>query len=223
MNNLCEHQNSIIDQHEGSVVCIDCAQVLSDGLFFHEVHNEKTTLPEKKSVSEFSEYLSALNISSNFSFDCERELNKAKQILKVEKTDQSLISYALYNALLLRDVPRSMREISAITGINTSALWKIQSEIQKVTCELRGKNVSPVDLLERSCNYLNLSFCQMNEIKETLEKEKNYNYNPATIVGGHIYKYSKDKKLNLSLKKVSQTVGISVMSIQRYVRKNFKK
>ena len=100
---------------------------------------------------------------------------------------------------------------------------KVQSEIQKVTCELRGKNVSPVDLLEHSCNYLNLSFCQMNEIKETLEKEKNYNYNPATIVGGHIYKYSKDKKLNLSLKKVSQTVGISVMSIQRYVRKNFKK
>jgi response regulator of citrate/malate metabolism len=64
----------------------------------------------------------------------------------------------------------------------------------------------------------------LNDFKTfTLIKEKlptnNTGHNPLTIIASTIYIFCKENNLKYSMKEIAKTIGISPVSIQRYIKK----
>lgn len=221
----CQHLSLVIDEHEGTEICIDCAKVVSDLICMPAVQLDQqfecSVEPEKEICllkKTFLESISALNLSYSLVDKC---LNEYKKICSIEKCKKDLAAYVLYYVLLKSDTPHSIKEITAVTGISTNIIWKIQSELQQTKVSSHSYSLQPIDLLNRACTYLNMNYTDVKRIQSRLNKLKQKNFNPATVVGAHIYKYCKENNLKqITLKEVSKTVGISVMSIQRYLKRN---
>lgn len=196
----CEHLNKVIDEHEGTLVCISCGLVVDDQLLINYDKNysdEKTNQDNFESDS-FKEYLSRLNLS-------ESALNSFNQ----SKTKNlSSIASNLY-ITINQSSSVSLKEILSVTGANEKQIVK----------QTRGHTtiLKKEILLEKYCNQLELDFKIYTLIKELLEKLKITGHNPLTLIASCIYFTCKKLKLKLSMKKISNTVGISCISIQRFL------
>jgi len=73
-------------------------------------------------------------------------------------------------------------------------------------------------LLETYTSILGLSFETYTVIKEKIVSYKDTGYQPLTLIGGHIYLHCKQNHITLSMKKIAQVLGISSISIQRFVK-----
>ena len=65
---------------------------------------------------------------------------------------------------------------------------------------------------------LNLNYKDYTVIKENILKVPVSGHNPLTVIGTFIYKYSKENRKKLSMKKISTVLQISPISIQRYLK-----
>ena len=60
MDTTCKHENSVIDEHEGTTVCPDCAHVIDIYLFHDAKHSEK--IVNKPLERDAMEILQRLNL-----------------------------------------------------------------------------------------------------------------------------------------------------------------
>lgn len=196
---ICEHKNQLMDYHEGSYVCVDCAKVM-DTVF---VPSFEQNLFETNYETDFkdpncatSEISHRLNIPS---FNVIKEKKEIKNISKL---------YLLANE---NKFTVTLKEMSAVSGYSCKQIGK----------ELT-KTVSILDLptlLEKYCKLLEIDYKMYAVIKEKMLKNEQTGHNPLTIIASHIYthlKTVKDKKL--SMKKICDVIGISSISIQRYLK-----
>lgn len=190
---LCEHKNQIIDEHEGIYVCEDCAKVIDN--FYIESYEDKYEKKEFNLNPVISEFTNRLNIPTLDLVDKKNELKSVSSIyLKANKCNYSV----------------TLKEISAISGYSAKQIGKET----KNTINLLDIS----SLLEKYCKLLDLNYKTYSLIKETINKVNISGHNPLTIVASHIYKYLKDQKKKISMKKICEVVGISSISIQRYLK-----
>lgn len=197
----CQHINQVTDEHEGSVVCIDCGLVMFDQIFCYDIQLQKTEKEIEDKQKNYKEILSRLNMSDDFLFD-----------LKIQKKEKiSSIASNLY-ININRTSSISLKEISSVTGV-------CEKQLNQKT---KG-NITILDkekMLDKYCAQLNISFKNYTVIKEILSKIKISGHNPLTVVASCIYIFCKKNKLKLSMRNISQAVGISCISIQRFLKKN---
>ena len=135
-----------------------------------------------------------------------------------KKENETFLAKCLYKTLCELDIPFSVKDISAVTGIQHS---KISSR-EKNDLNINKSSVTIInkeDLLERACVKLELDYKTYTLIKETVDN-KNNGFNPSTVISAYIYIFCKKNKVKISLKKISDVTGISCMSIQRFIKKN---
>lgn len=202
-NSSCQHLNQVIDEHEGTYVCIDCAWVMSQ----HYSEETYRNIYELQNFdydinSETSEILSKLNLPDGLKIYIPSiSLNK--------KTSTNTIDSAtsIYLKTNENESIVTLKEISAVTGIHPKKIAKNKTNI-----------LNKVVLLEKYCTLLGLDFKTYTLIKEKLRSCKISGHNPLTVVASVIYIHSKQHKLKLSMKKIAEQFGISPISIQRYLK-----
>lgn len=190
----CSHLNEIIDEHEGTTICIDCGLVISDKLF---IYNDKHIPNKDNDICK--EILARLNLSENIADDISNE----------KKQNMSVIASQLY-LTINKSSTISLKEIAGVTGVCE----------KKLNQKTKG-NIMILDkekLLEKHCSYLNIPFKTYTVIKEMLNKVEISGHNPLTIIASCIYIYCRKTSTKLSMKKIAQTVGISCISIQRFLK-----
>lgn len=72
--------------------------------------------------------------------------------------------------------------------------------------------------MKKYCKINNLDFKNYAVIKEDLKKYKILGHNPLTLVGSVIYMHCKKNKIKRSMKDIAQSLGISIVSIQRFIK-----
>lgn len=198
----CEHLNTIIDLGESSYVCCDCGCVL-------EKHFEACLAPTVSTQNdEWSELakdiLDRHHISTNYSSFIMADFNLKEGKKTVEK-----LLFSIYKVLNRLDVNVSLHDISMSVGVSLSKIYLEQKPREYVALNMAS-------LAEKHCIALNIDFQTTAVIKEQLNRPIESGHTPATIVAGTIYKVCKSKKLNISIKKISEATSVSGISIQRF-------
>jgi len=201
---LCNHFNQIIDAHNGCYVCTQCGLVMDT--YFHDINenvSEDKINHEKK--EEICELLEKLNYPTIFVHDILANYVKNKELKK-----EARLPYIVYETLNSLGFPISLKEISAVSGLNQSRIYDMQQSDASIV-------LKPSDLLEKYCKMLNLDYRSYSLIKETMQ-ETSTGHNPLTIIAASIYKYCKVNKLKHTIKEIAQICNISPVSIQRYIK-----
>jgi transcription initiation factor TFIIIB Brf1 subunit/transcription initiation factor TFIIB len=205
--NICRHLNEIIDDREGTIICIDCGLVLSNNLFQEDKYFSSFT-NEDNDLNQIKEFLERLNMPVSFSCQI---FENYKQTVKKRKHGKFLLPYTIYQTLNDIGYPISIKQISAVSGVSENLIYDMQNSEESIILE-------PNSLLEKYCKILGLDFKSYSVIKERLP-EVSTGHNPLTVIASNIYKYSKDNNLKHSMKDIASAVGISPISIQRYMKK----
>jgi transcription initiation factor TFIIIB Brf1 subunit/transcription initiation factor TFIIB len=108
--------------------------------------------------------------------------------------------------------PISLKEISAVSGLTNSEIYKHQNSNDAII-------LRPEEMLEKYCTILKLNFKEYSVIKENIKGSLKTGHNNLTIIGANIYLYGKQNNLKLSIKLIAKTLNISCISIQRYIKK----
>lgn len=209
---LCLHINEIEDYKNGDIICTDCGLILDKIFIQHSTDFEMERFsPDKEYIFEILHRLNIPNIH------CSKMLERYKTSIEMENKQNctntkksQLLTYAIYEVLNEYGIPISLKDISAVSGIATDKLFSEQS--CATTFPLNAT-------LEKYCSILGLSYKDFLKIQSTLPCVIQSGHNPTTILGSLLYKYSKDNSLDLSMKKIAHVLGISTVSIQRYLKK----
>ena len=198
--------NEVVDEREGTVVCVDCGLVLSQ---YYVSQANTNFCGGNFMVEEIKEVLERLNLPQFFSEDI---FNKIKLSKKENTKKKSLVPYFVYKTLNELGFPVSIKDISAVSGVSENDIYNMQESEKSLI-------LSPFSLLEKYCKLLGLNdFKTYSLIKETLPTTDT-GHNPLTVIASTIYKYCKKTGLKYSMKQIASTVGISSVSIQRYIKK----
>lgn len=205
----CQHMNEIVDEREGTIICSDCGLVISN-FYLSQPQPQHINIPGFSSVQEeISELLERLNLPQCFSEDIYNNLQNSK---KVNSRKKGLIPYFVYKTLSEIGFPVSIKDISAVSGISENNIYSMQ-ESEKTLI------LNPYSLLEKYCKKLGINdFKTYSLIKENLPTIDT-GHNPLTIIASTIYKYCKENGLKYSMKQIASSIGISSVSIQRYIKK----
>ena len=117
-----------------------------------------------------------------------------------------LVSKYCLNSL---GVSVSLHDLSIATGVHMSKIYLTQKPNENVKLDMSS-------LAEKFCCALKIDFKTTALIKERLTKPTESGHTPATVIAGSIYKIAKERKLKLSIKKISEVTSVSSISIQRY-------
>lgn len=191
----CGHLNEVTDEHEGTIICIDCGLVLSNHFFFEE--NKQSD--NKNDKEAYKEILSKLNLSEMI----------ADNLSSLKNENMSSIASNLYLEIN-KNSCISIKEISSVTGICE----------KKISLKTKG-TINVLDkqkILEKYCKELDLSFKNYSVIKEIVNKTQLSGHNPLTVIASCLYLYCKKNSIKISMKKVSSVIGISCISIQRFLK-----
>jgi transcription initiation factor TFIIIB Brf1 subunit/transcription initiation factor TFIIB len=195
--NSCSHINQVIDEHEGTYICLDCSFVISE--YFHQDQNYEHSKTDKWNDNETLEYLSRLNLPDGLKH----------HISNIDLTNKNISrATAVYLKSNKLDSVVTLKEISSISGVSPKQIAKNETNI------LNKKH-----LLDKYCKLLDIKFSDYTVIKEKLKLSEISGHNPLTVVASYIYQHSKENNLKLSMKKISNVFGISPISIQRYLKK----
>lgn len=213
----CAHTYTVEDHHEGSIVCTDCNRVL-DQLYACDKREPYEQTVFNKNTSEIVDIFDTLFAPRALICSFEEKLRKNLQLLNVRKTNH-LVGACLYEVFIENNISKTLSEISSVLQTSTSLIWKTLAEIQKSQPSINV--VCPMQLTSRVCHALDLTYKDCKDINEKLLPvcARFPFHNPSTLVGTIVYLHCKEAKLKYTMKRVCNTVGISVISIQRFIKK----
>ena len=107
--------------------------------------------------------------------------------------------------------PISIKDIVSVSGISENYIYDMQNNEDSII-------LNHMLLLEKYCTLLGFDFKTYSVIKELLPN-LNTGHNPLTVIASTIYKYCKENKLKYSMKYIASIVGISSVSIQRFLKR----
>ena len=200
---FCQHLNEIIDHKGGSVVCMDCGLVISN-VFVDDYHFKEDITPKNDYILEI---LSRLEMPDYFKNEI---LKNLKEIDLKQRKKENAIAFVIYKTLNELQCGVSIKDISAVTGFTDSQIYNFQSSNDSII-------LHPLMQLDKYCKVLGLPKDSYSVIKGTFKISRT-GHNPTTILGTAIYRYCKKYKCGLSMEKIANTLNISSVSIQRYIK-----
>ena len=118
----------------------------------------------------------------------------------------------IYKTLNQDGCPISIRDVSAVSGMTDSKIYKDQEADVVIISR-------PELMLEKYCKFFGLDFNSYTVIKKIIENSSKSGHNPLTIIGAQIYLHKKKANEKISMKLVAKELKISCISIQRYLKK----
>lgn len=213
-NNECSHKNEITDTVSGDYICVDCGLILDRYFISNMVKSSplEVTTKEKEYVLEI---LSRLNLPSIIS---------DKVLLQMQpntKKSEKEICRNLYKTLTELEIPFSVRDISAVSGISCKKILALGKEANPKSCisPCNIINIEVSDILERFCMKLGLGYQHYTLIKKSIN-HKNSGFSPITVASAFIYLYCRKHFKSIKLKQITEVTGISCMSVHRFLKKN---
>jgi len=210
---LCGHKQIVDDERGGCSVCVQCGLVLEEQLFtpnYNELYFEKEFENKNlKGEEEIKELLHRINLPDSYTDQISKNCFSKSKSTK-------LIPYIIYKTLNEDGCHISIKEISSVSGISNSQIYKKQ-EKDKVLIS------KPELMLEKYCCFFNLDFHAYTVIKKQIEEASKTGHNPLTICAAHIYEHTKKSNCKISMKVIARELKISCISIQRYLKIKNKK
>ena len=195
-----------MDVASGDYICTLCGLVL-DRFFEEPQHTPSGNVDNCKndaSHNYISEILSKLNVPLSLS-------NTVYSKIDGNRLKDVDICQLIYDTLIERNIPFTLKEITSVSGISTKKIKPTTSTTS--ICIIEEKKV-----LERCCSKLGLSYKDYTVIKKSLD-EKIGGFGPSTVIAAQIYKFCKNNQIKLKLKHICEIVGVSTMSVHRYMRR----
>ena len=132
---------------------------------------------------------------------------------------KGLIVMTIYQSLVELDIPRPMSHLCQDVGISQKYVWywiklynKTQNKGHKLTI------LNPTSMSEYFLKPLNLSYKDIQEINNEVKNNEVLTYAPKTILASCAYMFLKNnKKQNISVQKIANLLGVSVMSVYRCI------
>ena len=241
----CQHSETIVDFHSADLLCTQCGLVFQSlsgeelGLFgtsnplntnrdrqipAWESHENsvfiqdllhRLMLPSGCYDRVISKFLKYKKKQSCFRNTCFQKGQKFKGF-----TDYELATYSCYKALKDMSTPRSLKEISHFSGINTRTLWIIE----RFLCE-PNLPLKPKDVMASYYSKLGFSFEDYKNMCEWINCLGDLNFSPLTQSAYVFYQYSKKNNRKLTMKEVGLVCNVSSMSLYRlhmYIKQNKK-
>lgn len=204
---LCEHNEEIIDQHEGSIICANC------GLVKDVLYESKTLAPSvtenfhigNEAVSKMS-YIDNILDKINFSDYYQECLNR--EIPFKRRQNLKLVTSKIYQKINADQTVLPLKVLLNISGLTS----------KHIKCDkIHMLNAS--DLVEKYVKIFGFDYKTCTVIKEKVEKiGTNNGFQPLSIIGGVIYLHCFEIKKKVSMKSIALQLGISPISIQRFIK-----
>jgi len=201
MIDLCEHVNEIIDEHTGDVICFNCG-IIKDRYF--QYNTKKLIIDNYKHNPLVNDMLDKINFSEYFADDVNDKISNASS------RNLKRIASEIYKIVNEKNSCLTLKTVMNISGLKTNQIKSNDIHILNVE-----------NVLEKYTSMLNIDYKTYTVIKEKIKMYKNTGFQPLTIVGGVIYLHSCEIKKKISMKKISSLLGISSISIQRFVKHVF--
>ena len=143
--NMCDHLNQIIDQHEGSIVCGDCALVL-DVYFSQQEHSSQKISVSLQHVDHLKSYLldccDRMHIPTLISENIYKKFIQFRTGRDFERiSDMHLMTYSIYITLKNDGIGRNIEYVAQNTGISSKLLWKCESLDPYISMPINIENV----------------------------------------------------------------------------------
>lgn len=199
--NTCNHSEEIIDVHEGSVVCVGCGLVKEN--YYYQEHIPQN--PEKQ-----NNFLVVDNFLDKFNFTEYFADNINKKLAKSSNKNIKKIASEIYKTANENNSCLPLKSIMNVSGLKTNQIMSNDIHIFNVE-----------EILEKYTKILNLDFKTYTVIKEKIMSSKDNGFQPLSIIGGFIYLHCQEANKKISMKKIASTLGISPISIQRFVKHAF--
>lgn len=194
----CSHLNEIIDIHTGDIICFNCGLIKD----VYYIENKKNLYQINKENSSFVDnILDKFNITEYYSNDIKKKFIKSSNI-SVKK--------------IASEIYKTVNQDNSILPLKT-----VMNVSRLKTKDIKSNNIHILDvnaILEKYTKLLNLDFRTYTLIKEKLHQYSNTGFQPLTLIGGVIYIYCNENKQKISMKKIAYVLGISPISIQRFVK-----
>lgn len=210
VDNTCNHSSEILDESSGDYVCTMCGLVLDRffGDLGHASENNETSIDTTyNSQYEFiAEILSKLNVPITLADSIFAKIvgNRLKD---------SAICQIIYDTLIERNIPFTLKEITSVSGVPTKKIKHTHTANPTSICIVEER-----DILERCCSKLGLTYKDCTVIKKSFANDMS-GFSPSTVIASHIYIHCKKNRIKLKLKKISEIVGVSPISVHRYLRR----
>ena len=249
MSSTCTH-NAIIDHTTGTEVCTICGLVLSEHLYYDEVHSTSFK-PQKEEeghnyviddidtiITYTQKICDRLNLSDasienaififqklrkkvdNLKYDWPKKAPRKKIF-----SNKNLVIYSIYKTLKEESFPRPLKEICTIANIqDLREIWKLEKYFTQLNQKIpeQTKVLTAEDLIYGYYTYLDLDYNDINIILKMMQSlSSNNGFTPTTTAASLMYVYiSKIKKRKCSMSKIAQLYQISKMSIHRFMKRN---
>ena len=249
MSNTCTHCPTL-DNLTGTEVCTLCGLVLSENLYYDEIHSadfkcqreepsvnyliddidtiisftqkiaDRLNLPDASIENAFLKFQKLRKQVDDIKYDWPKKAPKRKLF-----SNKNLVIYSLYTTLKKDSFPRPLKEICTVADIyDLGEIWKLEKYFTQLDTRIpeETKTLTAKDLIHCYYTYLDLDFQDINFILRMLESLPSDNsFTPTTTAASLMYIYiSKIKKKKCSMSKVAQLYQISKMSIHRFMKRN---
>ncbi len=238
----CLHENTITDEHEGTVVCTQCGLVLENQIFAgtdFPQHQANTTITidedmqqdqSKKMPSDdklwmlltdwsWNGHIAPIYIEDAFSLYVDikhrKKSKQSEQHINSTTNESSVLAICLYEVLKRGGISRSLREVSGITGHSVRTLTqKLKQHFPQ------SRPIPPAQMVSRFCKRLGLSSTHTMTIEQEVAKLSHTNsFNPATLIAAEIIIHEKYWALGLTNQQICNTIGISPVAVRRYLKR----
>lgn len=200
----CCHLVEILDERNGDIICSLCGLVL-DRFYVGSITEDYDSCDTLEWIIDL---LDKLQLPQVFSKDIFNKFQPHDEKGMPDKTRKSMLCYYAYLVLNDNKIPVSIKDISACSGISTDDIYKHQQSVVFLDFN---------ELINKYCSILEIPYQDCNVIKSNFP-ELLSGHNPLTVIGANIYTYCKEKKIKKTLKEISDKIGISSVSIQRYLK-----
>jgi len=134
MSEICQHpaQSQIIDEHEGSIICTQCARVL--GANYQDIPTPPGD--DNQCATTGSDYIDIIVDRNNICQAISRKAYEMRAIIREKLPKRSalhLALYSIYQASNAVDTPYTLEEIASMGFISLKVMNRINNSISKST------------------------------------------------------------------------------------------
>jgi transcription initiation factor TFIIIB Brf1 subunit/transcription initiation factor TFIIB len=241
-SSTCIEHSEVLDQHSGTIVCVDCCRVIDHGLTHFELNQQKYSTSQEnlkdKNIYQLLEKISDKLHLSRSSIDLayieyEKNTKKIQKILNYPNKNRSsflspenILILSIYTALKKDSCPRSINDLCNIAGLQECAnVFKLTAFLEKKkdddTHSARLKPLKARDLLLTHYTCIEgFSFEDVKRMDHRIDALEKNTFTPHTTAAGAVYLYAKNVKCTKqTMCQVSSLFNVTTTSIQRFINK----
>ena len=210
----CPHLKAFRDPPDAFTVCLNCGKVLQQPNVpdsqFSRLWNEN----DIRSIKEESlELCSRSHLPIIFAEDIAM---KYVSIANPQNFDLALLAVCFYHVCKSNHCPRTLRECASLIGVREK---KLTPHLKKYF--FTSAVIRPEHLVSRFGQLCGLKRQQTVLLEKCIVKNDSnlippHSFSPTTVTATYIYLFSLHFSLDLSVSRISDTIGVSSISIHRF-------